>query len=232
MLTSEFKNAFEYTKKLLNKESLFLFIACLIPFVNLVVLLRYIYKIVSEPSDTIKPPKLVKPVVTELLLSLLKIAAVALVWLVVAVVLIVPVGLIFDMGALGGLFGLLTLIEKFSARSIAGAVVVAVVFFVISILAVISEVNMIKNGKLMTAFNFKELLGTIARIGWIRYILFIFAVLFSWVVIIFVTSQVGRLAEIGVLTVSLAGIIALLPAAFFSKTISLLYDENNPLKAQ
>ncbi|XHH09659.1 MAG: DUF4013 domain-containing protein [Candidatus Bathyarchaeia archaeon] len=231
MLTTEFKNAFEYTKKLLNKESLFLFIACLIPFVNLVVLVRYVYKIVNEPSNTIKPPNLVKPDLTELIMSLIKIIAVAAVWLVIALALIVPVSLIFDAGTLGGIFGLMTLVENFHAKSMAAAIGAAVILLVISVFAVISEVNMIKRKKLMDAFAVKDLLGKISKIGWHRYLLFVFAVLVTWAIILFITSQVGNLVEIGVFTVSVAGILALLPVAFFARTISVLYDKNS-LQAQ
>jgi hypothetical protein len=227
MLTSEFKNALEYTKGLFNKDQLILVIACLIPFLNLLLLVRYVNKIVVEPSNSNKPPKLVKPNWTELAFSILKIVVVALIWVLIALAVIVPVGLILGAGLLGGVFGLMTLVEKFTAKVMAAAVAGAVILFVVGLFAVISEVNMLKRGKLMDAFAIKDLLGNISKIGWLRYILYIVSLFVTWAIIVFITGQVGDLADIGIFTVSVAGILALLPATFLARTISVLYDRYN-----
>jgi hypothetical protein len=234
MLMSEFKNAYQYTKLLINKnlDSLILVVACLIPVVNIFVLIRYLEKIVSEPSNSLKPPKLEKPNWTALIMSLLKILIVAAAWLIVAVVLIVPVGMILGAGAIGGLMGLIRFIESFSTRQLAAGVGAAVIVFVISIFAVISIVNMLKHKNVKDAFAFKDLLNNISRIGWPRYILFNITILVTAAVILCIAAQIGNNVEIGILTVSIAGILALLPASFFAKTISLMYDKNNPQTPQ
>lgn len=229
MLMSEFKNAFQYTKGLINKNTntLILVVACLIPIVNIFVLIRYVDKIVSEPSITIKPPKLEKPNWTNLILSILKIVVVALVWLLIVIALLLPVGLISGAGPLGAFTGLMTLVEEFSAKFIAAAIGGAVIVFVVGIFAVMSEVNMLKRRKLSDAFAFKNLLNNISKIGWPRYLLFIVTLLISMAIVLCITAQIGNNLEIGIFTVSIAGILALLPASFLARTISLLYDKYN-----
>jgi hypothetical protein len=230
VLTLEFKNAYQYTKGLINKNinTLILIVAFLIPFVNIFVLIRYVDKIVREPSSTIKPPNLVKPDWTDLVMSMIKILVVALFWGLVALVLILPVGFIFGVGALGGFTGLMNLVESFSAKSIPAAVGSGVILCIVGIFAVMSLVNMLKTRKIKDAFAFKDLLGSISKIGWLRYILYVVTVVVVWAIILFITAQVGNLTDIGIFTVSVAGILALLPATFLARTISVLYDQHNP----
>ncbi|MCW3999494.1 MAG: DUF4013 domain-containing protein [Candidatus Bathyarchaeota archaeon] len=224
MLTSEFKNAYQYTLGVIEKNQYILIIACLIPFLNILVLIRYVDKIVKQPTNSTKPPRLTKPNWAELVMSLLKIAAVGALWGVIAVALMAVVGLGFGVGIFGGFGSILRLAEEFSANVLGAALASMAVFFVVGIFAVISEVNMIKRQNLMAGFAFKDLLGSISRIGWVRYLLFIFASLVSWLIVIFVSSQLGNFLHIGLFAVSLMGIFALLPITFLARAISVLYD--------
>jgi hypothetical protein len=228
LLMAEFQKAFQYTKGLIGKDmaSIILYIAALIPFVNFFVLARYVDKIVSEPSNSIKPPRLVNPKWMELIMSLLKIIVVALVWGLIAVVLIVPVGLIFGAGLLGGVASMMTLVEKFTARSFGAGIVGFIILVVISLFAIISEVNMLKKGKNLTAaFSFKDLLDKILKIGWLRYLLYTVSLLVAWAIAIFFTSVAGD--YLGIFAISVLGIITLFIGTFFAKTISVLYDQNS-----
>ncbi|MGD6851178.1 MAG: DUF4013 domain-containing protein [Candidatus Bathyarchaeia archaeon] len=225
MLTSEFKNAYQYTRGLITKDQLILIIACLIPFLNIFVLIRYVDKIVREPSNSIKPPRLVKPNWTELVMSILKIAAVAAVWGVIAVALMMVIGLACNIGLLGGATSMMNFIEESNPKVFAAALGSIAVFCAISIFGVMSEVNMLKSRNFMAAFAFKDLLSRISRIGWVRYILFIVTLVVTWLIVVFIGSQIGNFLEIGYFTVSLVGILALLPVTFLARTISLLYDQ-------
>jgi hypothetical protein len=172
--------------------------------------MRYVDKIVSEPSTNLNPPKLVNPNWAELIVSLLKIIAVALVWTVIAVVLIVPVGLIFGLGALGGITGLATFATKFSLSRLGVAIGGFVIIAVISLFAIMSEVNLLKKGKnMMAAFTFNELLSNIKKIGGVRYILYTVSFLILWALTIFVSMQIGNFTDLSILVVSLMGILTL-----------------------
>jgi hypothetical protein len=225
MLNAEFKNAFNYTKGLLNtkKESLILFVLCLIPIINIFVIVCYVNKIVAEPSNTATPPKLENPNWSQLIISLLKIAAVAVVWVIIAAAIIIIFSLIVGAGLLGGIGGMMTLIEKFSAKSIIAATASIVVIFVVAMFALISEVSMIKQNNLNAAFNFKGLILNIKKITWPRYLLFMLTTMVTFGIVIrilmFIDSPV---------TICLAGILYILPVTFLAKTISVLYDKYNP----
>lgn len=225
MLTTEFKKAFEYTKGLLNtrKETLILFVLCLIPIINIFVLVRFVNKIIVEPSSNTTPPKLENPNWNELIMSLLKIIVVAIIWVVIMVVIIVSFSLIIGAGMLGGLGGMMTLIEKFTAGSIIAAIASIIVICATGIFAVMSEVHMIKKRNLNAAFNFKELLWNIQKITWPRYILFILTALIIFGIIIRITMFIDN-----PITLAIIGILYILPVTFLAKTISVLYDQNNP----
>jgi hypothetical protein len=229
MLTSEFKNAFQYTKGILNKDQLILFIACLIPVINFIVLMRYVDKIVTEPSNNVKPPKLVNPNWTELIMSLIKILVVALFWGLIALVLIVIIGAVSGAGLLGGFTGVMTLVEKFTAKSMVAAVGAAIVLCIVGLFGVMSEVNMLKsNKKIKSAFAFKDLLHNISKIGWLRYILYVVSLVVVWAVLVFVSSTISDFINLNIFAISLIGILGLLPLTFLARTISLLYDQHNP----
>jgi hypothetical protein len=229
MLTSEFQKAFEYTKGLIRTDlaSIILFLACLIPYVNFFMLMRYVDKIVSEPSANTSPPKLVNPNWTELIVSLLKIIVVGLVWGIIAAILIVPAGLILGISALLGSLSIVGLLTRFSLAILGVTIYAFIVIVAVSLLAIMSEVNMLKNGKnLNAAFAISDLMNKISKLGWLRYILFALCFSIAFGIITIISSGLGILLNLDVFTVSLVGIFGLFVTTFFAKTISMLYDQN------
>lgn len=228
MLIAEFKNAFNYTKGLLNtkKESLILFVLCLVPIINIFVIVRYVNKIVAEPSTTATPPKLENPNWSLLIISLLKIAAIAIVWVIIAIAIIAVFSLIAGVGMLGGLFGMINLIEKLTARSIFAAVISIIVIFAVAMFALISEVRLIKQNNLNAALNFKDIFLNIKKITWPRYFLFMLTAMVTFGIVIRILMFIDN-----PVTLCLAGILYILPFTFLAKTISLLYDKYNPPQA-
>jgi hypothetical protein len=175
MLTSEFQKSFEYTKGLIRTDlaSIILFLACLIPFVNFIVLMRYVDKIVSEPSTSASPPKLVNPNWGELIVSLIKIIVVAIAWVIIAVILLVPAVLAIGIGAVIGALSMTAFFSHFSLAVLGIVVYALVVAIVVGLFAILSEVNMIKNGKKIgSAFAINELINKITKIGLMRYIIY------------------------------------------------------------
>jgi hypothetical protein len=225
LLTAEFQKAFEYTKGLIGKDlpSIIVIVASLIPFINIFVLMRYVDKIVSEPSNSTKPPKLVNPNWTELLISLIKIILVGLVWGIIAIVLLAPVGFIIGRGALGGATSLMNLVEKLQVESLPAGIIGFIILVIVGLFAIMSEVNMFKRGKsLNAAFAFRELMDKIQQIGWVRYLLYTFSLLVVWAIAIFITSQSGNYIEF--FSLSVLGILTLFIGTFFAKTVSVMYD--------
>ena len=167
--------------------SIIVIVASLIPFINIFVLVRYVDKIVSEPSNSAKPPKLVNPNWTELLISLIKIIFVGIVWGIIVIVLLAPIGFVMGRGALGGVTSLMNLVEKLQVEALPAGIISFIILVVVGMFAIMSEVNMFKRGKsLNAAFAISELLNKIKQIGWVRYILYTLILLVVWAIALFI----------------------------------------------
>jgi hypothetical protein len=235
-LLPEFKEAFTYTKSMLQRprELLYLIIITIIPILDFAAL-GYCTKILREDLSSKTPPKIGSLV--ELLVPGLKVLVLVFVWALIIFI----VGSILGIDVLGGI-SLLIMNPKFafaSGENLAYDAVnlggLAVVTYLFGLIAIMSIVNMVKQGSFLKAIDFKAIISKIGKIGWVTYLEFVFSALVVGTICSLIVGAVmdfvdfrgivGIFADVAII-VTLISFVFVLPIIFYAKTASRLYDNS------
>jgi len=219
-LGDNFKDSFEYTKKLFSdaRRLIILIVLSIIPIVDWIVI-GYQARVLRESPGTGTPPKLEK--YSELFVDGAKVFFATVIYMLIPLILIA-------VGGVSTSSGLMSTSGAVLAAGLvlggAGAVILLVGIILMVLLLIILAVgiaNMIKTGKFGKAFAFAEILSIIRGIGWVKYIGWIVVV----VIIAFVTTALGLIPLVGWL---ISFIIEPILGVFVFRSMGLLYNEGAP----
>jgi hypothetical protein len=171
----------DYARKLFTDlgRLLILIILDIIPIVGQLIVVGYYAETIRETPSSDSPPKLEK--YGGLLIDGLKIAVVAIIYMIIPVILIA--------------FGAVTIFAPYMARPYGpnfwliplgfGVILFAagiILAFAIAIIMAMAIVHMVKMGSFGKAFAVGEIVRTIVKIGWGRYIL--------WLIVMFIFAMI------------------------------------------
>src|SRR5208282_4853834 len=174
-LGDNFKDSFEYTKKLFSdaRRLIILIVLSIIPIVDWIVI-GYQARVLRESPGTGTPPKLEK--YSELFVDGAKVFFATVIYMLIPLILIA-------VGGVSTSSGLMSTSGAVLAAGLvlggAGAVILLVGIILMVLLLIILAVgiaNMIKTGKFGKAFAFAEILSIIRGIGWVKYI--------GWIIVV------------------------------------------------
>jgi hypothetical protein len=218
-LSDDLNQASQYTGSIFQRigELIILFIISIIPIVSLIAI-GYYARIVRDSPSSKKTPKLES--YTDMFIEGLKIFVVAIIWaiiiIIIAVIIAIPLIILGVVSAFTSSTNFFSIGWIFALG--AYLVIFGVIAFLLGIVAFIGIIHMIKNNSFGKAFAFREIIGVIGKIGWLRYLAFF--------VIFFVASAilgiiVSALSPVGWI---IGALLSVLLGLFASRTIGLLYD--------
>jgi hypothetical protein len=220
-LGDNFKDSFEYTKKLFSDASrlIILIVLSIIPIVDWIVI-GYQARVLRESPGTGTPPKLEK--YSELFVDGAKVFFATVIYMLIPLILVI-------VGGVSTFAGLMSTSGPVLAAGLvlggAGAVILLVGIILMVLLAIILAVgmaHMIKTGKFGKAFAFGEILSIIRGIGWVKYI--------GWIVVVAIIATVisaisGLIPIVGWL---ISAILQPILGIFVFRSLGLLYNEGAP----
>lgn len=216
-------NSFGYAKRLFTNigRLVILIILDIIPIVNLITV-GYFAKAVRESPASSDVPKLEG--YGEMFVQGLKVAVAIIIYMIIPLILIMSgaftpalgFGPYWMMGTPQG-WGMWTMGPIGIVLIIAGVVV----GFLVAIIGAIGIVHMIKSNSFGKAFAFSEILKTIGKIGWGKYL--------GWLIIMFVLGMiVGWIGAISYVGWLITLIISPIYGVFAARSAALIYTEGAP----
>lgn len=224
-LSENLNNSFEYAKKMFSDfgRLLILIVIDLIPLVNLIAV-GYAARVLRETPGTDTPPILEK--YGDLFVDGLKICVASLIYMLIPLALISAGAAAFaipmtartgpDWITGGSPLGAMILLGGTGLLFIFIGVVLA---FVMLIILGIGIAHMIKTGKFGKAFAFGEILSSIGKIGWVKYL--------GWAVLVAVIGFIVGAISASILFVGwiVGAVIAPVLTVFLFRSLGLLYSE-------
>ena len=226
-LAENLSNSFEYSKKLFSDAGrlIVLIVLDIIPIVNWIVV-GYATKILKESPGSDAPPKLEK--YGELFIEGGKVFLASLIYMIVPSILIgAGMGSFIAAMVMRGGSDFMTKGFKFSEIFLFGGIGILLVLvgvvlaFVILIFLAAAIAHMVKTGQFGKAFALGEILSLIRKIGWGKYLGWIFLVI---VIAVIVGAVGGAIPFVGWL---LRAIVSPILAVFLFRSLGLLYSEGS-----
>jgi len=206
----------DYARKLFTDlgRLVILIILDIIPIINLIVA-GYMARIIRETPSSDSPPKLEG--YGDLWIDGLKIVVAAIIYMIIPVILIVSGAITLFAPFMFGPYppGILFVPVGLGVILLAVGIIIA---FLIAIIMAMAIVRMIKTGSFGKAFAVSEILDTIGKIGWGKYIL--------WLIVIFIFAViVGGLSSIPAIGCLISIIISPIFGVFAARSAALIYTE-------
>jgi hypothetical protein len=225
-LAENLSNSFEYAKKLFSDAGrvIMLIVLNIIPVVNWIVV-GYATKVLRESPGSEVPPKLER--YSELFIEGAKVFFASLVYMIVPLILVAAgIGSFVAAMILKGGPDFITKgfsfdeILLFGGAALLFVLIGAVLAFILFIVLGAGVAHMIKTGSFGKAFAFGEILEAIRKIGWGKYLAWIFVVAAIAAMVGVVGGAIPFIGRLIQVTISPALMV------FFFRSLGLLYSES------